>query len=298
MNAQDWLQAALGLPPWKPGDCFVVLNPTTYTDESGLHEDAPYCVMAGYVALPQDWLEFDKHWNGTLEEYGAGKREFHAKKFFLEDKHGKHRCHPYRRWERPQSEAFIAKLASTTSMPGLQVAASVLDVLAFKALSLDERRLATGATWNDETDSWEAKGNPSRPWFSCLISHVGDVAAIAPGEGRINFVFDRQDMYEKLTHKSFEEMKRVLAKTGRRLGPVTFDERAESPALQAADLAAHCYYKYSEAKAFGEPLTGRMQIAFSQLAKNPGRAELIDAENLRVAIDVALGEKRDLFYGR
>lgn len=52
-----------------------------YGDESGLHQNPVYCVVAGYIGEPEQWESFNPAWNAVLERHGV-LDGFHALEFF------------------------------------------------------------------------------------------------------------------------------------------------------------------------------------------------------------------------
>jgi len=49
-------------------------------DESGIHQGAPVCIVAGYLASPTEWESLDKPWVEALRK--ANVSYFHAAEFF------------------------------------------------------------------------------------------------------------------------------------------------------------------------------------------------------------------------
>lgn len=52
---------------------------TAYNDESG-HPEQRAVVVAGFVASDEQWVEFERNWNDTLNHFGVSR--FHAKDYF------------------------------------------------------------------------------------------------------------------------------------------------------------------------------------------------------------------------
>src|SRR4051812_3453765 len=57
-----------------------------YMDESGIHDGAHVCVVAGYFGSEKKWASFDERWRETLKSTGeATLREFHSTEFWASD---------------------------------------------------------------------------------------------------------------------------------------------------------------------------------------------------------------------
>lgn len=88
------------------GEVFVILE--LYADESGTHHpqglepNSEVPVVAGYMALRQEWERSDRDWAAVLASYGVSV--FHAKEF-------DNRWAPYAVWGEERREAFKYELA-------------------------------------------------------------------------------------------------------------------------------------------------------------------------------------------
>ena len=61
-----------------------------YFDESGIHDGAKVCVVAGYYGTEMAWKKFEGQWNKILLDYPELNGEaFHAKRFFARDENQK-----------------------------------------------------------------------------------------------------------------------------------------------------------------------------------------------------------------
>src|SRR5260370_17871616 len=67
-----------------------------YLDESGIHDGAEACIVAGYFGKKGPWRRLDSGWRTTLRKFGVPLHEFHAKAlmrredFFKGWRHEKH----------------------------------------------------------------------------------------------------------------------------------------------------------------------------------------------------------------
>jgi hypothetical protein len=59
----------------------------TYADESGWHQGAKYCLVAGFIGSPRQWKIFEKEWVSILHRFEVS--DFHSKEFFWRNKGNK-----------------------------------------------------------------------------------------------------------------------------------------------------------------------------------------------------------------
>jgi hypothetical protein len=58
-----------------------------YLDESGIHEGAKVCVIAGYFGGSGQMKRLEKAWKKTLAEHSFEMKDFHAKDLIKVPKH-------------------------------------------------------------------------------------------------------------------------------------------------------------------------------------------------------------------
>jgi hypothetical protein len=63
----------------------------TYLDESGIHNDAKICVIAGYWGKPGAWEKFEIRWRRILASAGVPLEKFHALDL-IEHRNSSSRC--------------------------------------------------------------------------------------------------------------------------------------------------------------------------------------------------------------
>ncbi len=93
-----------------------------YADESGIHSDAPYCVVSGWIASPRQWKLFEESWTRTLQAYSVS--EFHAHDFFgRRAKPSGHYCD----WSGDKAKVFIDELMSAINQHRLYPIGGAVD---------------------------------------------------------------------------------------------------------------------------------------------------------------------------
>jgi hypothetical protein len=56
-----------------------------YMDESGIHDGAHVCVIAGYYGGESQWRRFEPRWQKIIEDADTpALKEFHARDFWVE----------------------------------------------------------------------------------------------------------------------------------------------------------------------------------------------------------------------
>ncbi len=56
-------------------------------DESGIHDGAKVCAIAGYFGHDDSWGKFEREWTSVLKKFRVS--EYHARRFWARDSEGK-----------------------------------------------------------------------------------------------------------------------------------------------------------------------------------------------------------------
>jgi hypothetical protein len=209
-----------------------------YLDESGIHDGATVCVIAGYCGGPGQMKRFDRGWRETLAAFKFPMKDFHAKDLLKS------------RDARPMLEA-LAKVSG--AQPELHPVAYGIVVDDFNSFSVDERRFLTGATLMG-FGKLVTSGCPSKPYFAPFQSIIRVVTDYAPIGGKANFFFGLGRPFAEYARTMFNQirsqadMKRAINtwSSRDRLGDPDFPPAEETAPLQAADLLAHAIYLHMQ----------------------------------------------------
>jgi len=233
-----------------------------YFDESGIHDKAQICVVAGFV-LEESRADL----LGSIWKYEVLDRftlpYFHAKEFA-------NRSGPFRGWSDAMAQTF-----TTRAMAGIRRAmldyewppvliGAAIRRRDFFSLSQDDRRWLTGGTFvASSTDGrarkWKRQGAPTKPYFLAFQQAVLDAAKyerhmplstayrrrelFSEKEPRnaklVHYVFDRQDDYEATAKAVFNAMRQMPLSVKGRLGEVVFSSKLKVRPLQVADFIAY-----------------------------------------------------------
>lgn len=210
---------------------------TAYFDESGIHEDAGVCVVAGYWAKKGPWRVFERNWTATLREFDVPLDKFHAKDAV----------------KRRDSAKLLRQLGSVTAASGIRPVCWAIYPDDFFSLSLNERRFLTGGTWHAEKREFLTTGKVSAPYFVPFQECVKIVTGHTPPADTVNFFFGCDRPAGKYAKELFDYWRRraslatvpyVARFSPTKFGRVGFPLAKETPPLQVADLLAHLTYLF------------------------------------------------------
>jgi hypothetical protein len=195
-----------------------------YLDESGIHDGAEVCLIAGYFGGRGQWRKFEKLWQRVLQSFGMNA--FHAKVVV----------------KRRDSVELQLALAQVIAQSKIYPVANGVLVRDFFKLSLSERRFMTGATLTPEGRIKES-GNPNRPYFAPFQPLIRRVLSYAPVGGKAHFSFGVDSVFGKYATHLYAKLKENgVHPYQERFGTIAFPDAKETPALQAADLLVHVVY--------------------------------------------------------
>lgn len=212
-----------------------------YLDETGIHEGAGVCAIAGYFGGPGQWKKQGREWAAILKRYDV--EEFHAKQFWAFDDHG-NRVGPYKRWSAEKADAFLDELVLTIeTRPKLHPISSVVVMEAWNQLSYNQRRYLTGGKLVN--GKFKTSGCPSKPYFLPFHGCVVGAAGHAPIGGKAHFFLDLNKQFKGYALDCFATMKSYDLQCRDRIGDIDFQTGLEAVQLQAADLYCYRFYQYA-----------------------------------------------------
>lgn len=185
-----------------------------YFDESGHSAGTDFFALAAFVAEDTDWVAFDSMWRDALRE--AGAPYLHMREFA-------HSLGPFSGWAEARRRGLLAGcITAINSVPATAVGAT-MSTACFAALPEEAR---------------SALRDPFYCCFQEVVRGVAVAACLTPPGNRVSMVFSRQDEFGS----SAQQLWNVMAETidvKHRMGPLSFNDMREVPALQAADLLAY-----------------------------------------------------------
>jgi len=212
-----------------------------YFDESGIHQRARLCIVAGYVGSVRQWKQFEALWAPY-----ANSPEFHAKRFFSRDQVGR-RVPPYADWDDAKAAAYLEQLLNAIRTVNVSPVGAIVNVQAFLGYSEEERRYLTGG-YQPRLGKWTHTGAPTKPYYAAFIKAVmSAIEQVKRRDWRVDFVFDQQDTIAPLALQLYARIKKDWAvydpKMANKMGNIMFRARKGAIALQATDLLAYCWYQ-------------------------------------------------------
>jgi hypothetical protein len=215
-----------------------------YLDESGIHDGAAVCVVAGYYAGRGQWRKFEADWRKLLQRFGVPMEKFHAKDLLKRAGF----FHDSEQWTDDKHKRFLVAAGETVTRWKVQPISSSVVVGDFNSFSEIHRRFLTGATLKD--GRLVSTGSPNKPYFVPFIHCVRRVASYAPAGGKAHFFFGLNRTFKHYAVALYAEIKgNPINPHVERLGDPSFPLASETPQLQAADLLAYLTYKFAQERA-------------------------------------------------
>ncbi len=200
-----------------------------YLDESGIHQGAAYCTIAGYFGQQAAMRRLEREWKNVLKRYQFDMADFHAKDLVKSPKHGQ------------MIKDLSRAIASCRSIYPVNFGIVVED---FNSFNLEQKKFFTGATFR--RGKLVTTGCPSKPYFVPFQMCCGRITQHTPSDARAHFFFGLDRNFYEYAAALFKQAKisdspsDFLVKA--RLGDAVFPLAKETPQLQAADLLVHLSY--------------------------------------------------------
>lgn len=212
----------------------ILIMIQAFLDESGIHNDAEVCVIAGYYGYPGAWKKLNDRWKSILRSAEVPLDKFHAldliqhRGFFFEMPRDDHE----------KLKMSLARAVASFRVYPVTVALIMED---FRSLTTEQKRFFTGATIDDRSSPGKLKtsGRPSTPYFMPFSHCVRTVYDNNPNrEIEFHFGFARpflgyaKEMFDviRTRHPAAREPIQSQAKN--------------TPQMQIADFLCHTSYKH------------------------------------------------------
>lgn len=214
-----------------------------YLDESGIHEGAQVCVIAGYFAGRGQWKRFQSDWISALKRFDVPLEQFHAKDLLPSPKGFFHQ------WDRDLHRRLLQDLAGCIAdHEKIYPVTAAIVVRDFNSFSADERRFFTGADIHE--GKLTSSGCPGKPYFVPFQLCVIKICNYAPRGGHADFYVGVDRPFCGYATTLFDQIKRGELRGMKwfewkdRLGKVAFPLAKKTPQLQAADFLAYLSYRH------------------------------------------------------
>jgi hypothetical protein len=260
-----------------------------YLDESGIHDGAHVCSIAGFWAMKKRWVAFDRCWKKVLEDADTPSlNEFHGHEFWGR-RNGK-RVSPYEKWDDSKADRFIEELLSCIVEHKVTPMAATLVVSEWRKLNKNERMLLTGGKYDRTNHEWITASAPNKTYFLPFQFCVCYPALRCQAGLHVRYVFDLNKQFKNHATQLFRLMKNDVNLTSRhRMGRLDLKRGEDLPGLQAADMLAYQIYQNSKLRIrLGRALRQtELDPVLQRLLTNKGGARdfpFFDFEGLNVAL--------------
>jgi hypothetical protein len=238
-------------------------------DESGIHDAAKLCVVAGFIGTGKQWERFQEQWGAH-----SARTPFHAQEFFSRDPNGE-RVGRYRHWTEQRATVYFDGLLRAIENTRLQPIGSALDVSAFRALSVEDRHRLTGGEWGRH--KIRLSGAPTKPYYLPFQDAIAWSLNEAErrGDFSVHFTFDEQRQLEGHALQVYNRIKRaaeqLMPDSSRRMAGIGYESDTRVIGLQAADLLCYVWAQFAT---IGDPMHSDCHRVFQVLKKKPSGDEL------------------------
>ncbi len=306
-KAQSPLRGSRGRYPWNDRpylEVYLPLEDLAFGDESGTDGGAKFCVVAGYIGSPRQWMRFDSEWNRILS--GEGIEFFHGLEFFQRPS-WQSRKSPYYEWTHERGMGFLERLLGVIDYHSILPIGCVVDVDAWGALAENMRAFASGAVVHHKADiernvytlnqdiTQTSVDKPYLPAFNFLLI---DADERARKDALIRVVMDENDSHEGGARSILRSMRSGEGHSKRiadRISGLSFENDCLHPGLQAADLYANVMRTYHT----GDLPTSFYEKAYAMVTRKRQSLRLLDADEfqrLTAASDQMVRQKATEMY--
>jgi hypothetical protein len=205
-----------------------------YLDESGIHDGASVCVIAGFFGGRSQWKKFEALWRKTLAAFNVPLEEFHAKDVIKRNGF-------FRGWSDDLHSTFLGKLSTAITTFKIHPVSVGVVVADFNECSLPQRRFLTGARL--VKGKLVMSGAPNKPYFCPFQECVFKVLEYTPVGGKAHFFFGLDRTFYEYAAAFMKGLQTDgYTEQHARIGPSAYPLAKETPELQAADFFAYLTY--------------------------------------------------------
>lgn len=257
-------------------------------DESGIHEGAHVCVIAGYWGSAKKWKRFESRWKEIIVNANEPSlKEFHSVDFWYADGRRKG---VFAKWDDRKAAQFIDDLATCIVDAKIFPTSAVLVTSEWKKLSKQERMFLTGAYYNPKQDAWVTLGAPNKLYFFPFQLAIANPAFGCPPGLHVHYIFDLNKQFKNHALALYGLLKNDRRLRFRhQLGGIDFETSESVLGLQAADLFAYQTYKNAKLRMDAEDGIDRQDLPplLRKLLSNARSDEdfpFLGAESLNIAL--------------
>lgn len=243
----------------------MALREWVYVDESGIHGDAPVCIVAGYRASPMQWKRFSRDWKEILAKSEYRIEVFHSTDFFNRKRSKNPDKNLYLGWSDAKAAKFLDELLFAISRRKIRAVGGAVEVPAFDSFSYGERCQMVGYA---TTKSSRQHRKPA-PYHMAVRMMVEDALDLTAHDTELHFVIAEQRELQQRALDGYALTKELwqtrFPDRVKRLKGMGIESPIDFPGLQAADLLAYMWYNFLS---HGYRLNGQKSKALVQLTRN------------------------------
>jgi hypothetical protein len=172
-----------------------------YFDETGIHDGAAICIVAGYYAQRSQWKKYETAWKKILRRERI--KEFHARVFFGPSPKGSE----YQGWSAERRKWYIRDLLETIAANELHAVGAGVIVADWKRLSIEQQQFLTGAEYSTKLNRFTTSGCPSKPYFLPFQDCIAKVARRCSNGEKAHFSFDLNKEFSGYTRDLYALIK-------------------------------------------------------------------------------------------
>ena len=212
-------------------------------DESGIHDGAHACVVAGYWGSEKQWRKFERRWTKIIEDADEPTlQEFHSTSFWASDGTRKG---VFSKWSEEKARQFIDDLLACIGDYRLYPTGFALDVSAWSKLNKNERMFLTGGRYDGKNKRWVTPSAPNQTYYLPFQFCVVAPASTCKPHLKVHYFFDLNKQFKNHATDIFRYLKKDETVQCRdRMGELELPTSEAAPGLQAADLLAYQSYQF------------------------------------------------------
>jgi len=258
----------------------------SYMDESGIHDGAKVCFVAGYYGTQAAWQTFEPQWRRVLRDHNIEEVGFHDKRFWTKAKDGE-RIYQYRGWSDDQAKKFMERLVQTIVRNRIFPFGYGVVVEHWAMLPLNARKFLTGAS--HRKGRFTSSGSPDRsyylPFMLSVAASLAHSGATETAE-KVHFFVGLDKTFSDYATDMYNRIRtdpRIARRFRHLLGTLAFPLSKDTPQLQAADLLVHRLY--SDCMAFLKQARPLHRITSLLIRNQRQDFELFDRRKLQELLE-------------
>jgi hypothetical protein len=218
-------------------------------DESGIHEGAKICTVAGYYGTQAAWGKVEREWRKVLADHNLEPCGFHAKEFWARTPDGQ-RVPPYDGWDDAKAEKYIDRLVQVIQRNRIFPFGHGVVVAHWNAFPLEDRKAMTGASFKN--GRFTSSGSPRKSYYLPFLLCVLDSLRNSGTTEKVHFFAGLDRTFSNYARVLYNDVSaNQLLPRRDLLGTLAFPLSKDTPPLQVADLLVYQLYRHNVSRFSG-----------------------------------------------